>query len=408
MPSLATAPRLLSSRRNILLLLCLVAGVGAVALKQKRRIEDFGTKPEVHSGPWGELEEFDLRLEQPEEYVGFEKTTADGPFWSFGSITEPALRAKLAETGLSDSQITRLLTARVPGTGGVVIIKPTTDLILELSPELRSNLYLLLAYNPVNRFQSSPYVIPRGGVSKVFEGHDLVTVEMRRLVERLSYRRNGFLYFSDPETVLKIVPNLDDAVRLDFLKALTGQNVVQARILVRPDGDIDKPLHYWGLAAPWVLVKDLKPLFESVRRLPQGGGLSLLYVLPPLARDRLMTSTLPPSSAGGALPDCHWSALNFFAMNPDPKMANTDFASAYIAKNFYEIGKPGLEGDLVLLLNSRNQVLHSSVYIAHDIVFTKNGINFAQPWVTMRIPDMVAEFSALEPVRVAYFRRRDM
>ena len=300
------------------------------------------------------------------------------------------------------------MASRISGTGGIVIIKPGTDLILELSPELRSRLYLLLASNPANRFQTSPYVIPQGGISKVFEGHDLVTAKMRRLVERLSYRRNGFLYFSDPETVLKSAPNLDDAVRLDFLKALTGQNVVQVRIMIRPDGDIDKPLHYWGLASPGVLLKDLKPFFESVRRLPQGGGVSILYALPPLARDRLMTSALPSSDGNGALPDCHWSALNFFTTNPDPRMSDNDFASAYIARNYYEIGKPGILGDLVLLLNSRNQVLHSSVFIADDIVFTKNGINFAQPWVIMRIPDMVGEFSALEPVRVAYFRRRDM
>ena len=53
-------------------------------------------------------------------------------------------------------------------------------------------------------------------------------------------------------------------------------------------------------------------------------------------------------------------------------------------------------------------MVHSSVYLADDIVFTKNGINFAQPWVTMRIKDMVGNFSALEPVKIAYFRRKDM
>ena len=73
------------------------------------------------------------------------------------------------------------------------------------------------------------------------------------------------------------------------------------------------------------------------------------------------------------------------------------FAAEFITRNYYEIGKPSIEGDLVLLINAQNRVMHSSVYLADNIVFTKNGINFAQPWVTMRINDMVGYFSALEP-----------
>ncbi len=67
---------------------------------------------------------------------------------------------------------------------------------------------------------------------------------------------------------------------------------------------------------------------------------------------------------------------------------------------------PGVPGDLVLLLDNQNKVIHSAVYIADDIVFTKNGINFAQPWVMMHEKDMVGHFSGLNPVRVAYFRKR--
>lgn len=68
--------------------------------------------------------------------------------------------------------------------------------------------------------------------------------------------------------------------------------------------------------------------------------------------------------------------------------------------------KLGIGGDLFLLLNAQGGVIHSAVYIADDVVFTKNGINYAQPWILMHEKMMIGTFSALEPVKVAYFRRQ--
>jgi hypothetical protein len=66
----------------------------------------------------------------------------------------------------------------------------------------------------------------------------------------------------------------------------------------------------------------------------------------------------------------------------------------------------GVGADLVFLLNAQDGVIHSAVYITDDVVFTKNGINYAQPWILMHEKMMIGIFSALEPVKVAYFRRR--
>jgi len=156
---------------------------------------------------------------------------------------------------------------------------------------------------------------------------------------------------------------------------------------------------------PGVLIKDLRPLFESQKRLPDGGSISILYLLPPIAREKLFTTPLP-SIAGEKMPDCHWTALNYFNETPDPKMSDNDYASRYISDNYYQIAKPGVAGDLVLLLNPQDQVIHSSVYIADDVVFTKNGINYAQPWILMKIDDMHGSYSRLAPVKVAYMRRK--
>jgi hypothetical protein len=153
-------------------------------------------------------------------------------------------------------------------------------------------------------------------------------------------------------------------------------------------------------------MKDLRPLFESQERLPGGGSVSILYLLPPLAREKLFTSPLPPVPGQERLPDCHWTALNFFNSNPDPRMSDNDYAARQISENYYQVASPGIAGDLVLLLDDANRVIHSSVYIAGDVVFTKNGINYAQPWVLMHEKDLIGTFSAINPVKVAYFRRK--
>lgn len=363
-----------------------------------------GDRAKVHSGAWGDLQEWDIRLEQPLEYVGFEKTTDKGPFWSFGTPTPQAVHDLLVASGCSEEQANKLLCTRMSGTGMIFMLQPDAETILSLTPETRSKLYLALSRNQANRFQVAPYFIPNGDVDALFSGHHEFGYKGISLVKKLLYRRNGFTYFSDPEVVLKALES--EQQRLAFMKVLTGQNSVLARILIRPDSDLDKPLNYWALSMNGVLLKDLAPLMEAQKREPHGGSLSILYLLPTMARERLFTSPLPPQGDEQKMPDCHWTALNFFQKDPDPRMSDNGYASKFIQENYYEVAKPGIAGDLVLLVNPSGQVVHSAVYLADDLVFTKNGINYAQPWILMHIKDMQGNFSALEPVKVAFFRRK--
>lgn len=362
-----------------------------------------GTRPSVDPGAWGDLQTWDIRLEQPIEYSSFEKTTGEGAVWNFGVVSPDALGQILANAGIDAATATRLASSASVTSAGT-ILKPGEEVILGLSPEVRSKLYRVLGENPVNRFQNAPYHVARGDVKSLFDNDHPGDAKAIALMKKLLYTRNGYTYFSDPEIVLSHLATAQE--RSEYIQALTSQNAVMARLLIRPETDIDKPLNYWGLSMSGVFIKDLRPLLEAEQRLPDGGSISILYLLPPLARERLFTSPLPPELGGPKMPDCHWTALNFFSTTPDPRMSDNDFASRYIAENYYEIGKPGLPGDLVLLLNSENRVIHSSIYIADDVVFTKNGINYAQPWILMRMNDMIGGFSSLDPVKVVYFRKK--
>ena len=50
-------------------------------------------------------------------------------------------------------------------------------------------------------------------------------------------------------------------------------------------------------------------------------------------------------------------------------------------------------GDIIQFVKAdSNTVEHSAVFIAGDIVFTKNGIGVTNPWVLMRYSDMEARY----------------
>jgi len=363
-----------------------------------------GTLPEIRSGAWGDLNEWNMRLEQPDEYVSFEFLSANKPKWNFGPLTSPAVRSLLLSLGCSEDQANKLLTTQLADTQESMVLQPDEDTLLSLSPEVRSKLYLLLSQNPANLGQIRPAYIPDGNVDRLFANHLGFDSRLIGLVKKLCYNRNGFTYFSDIEVVCSHLPTSEK--RMEFVKILTGLDVVKARLMIRPDTDIEKPLSYWALSMPNVTLKDLRPLFEAAKSLPDGGDVSILFLLPPLARERLYTSPLPPDKTDTKIPDCFWTSLNFFQLQPDNRLSDPAFASRYLADNYYQIGKPDMAGDIVLFLTKENTYSHAAVYLADDVVFTKNGGNFGQPWVLMHLKDLFGIYSATETIRPVYFRRR--
>ena len=341
---------------------------------------------------WGELVTYDMQVEQPKEYLGFIRTESLAPVWHFGGLTlVKQVHDLLLQAGFTEAQATGVLSSeRTAVTPKGIDLRPDDDLVLSLAPTVRANLYTRLATHPENAYINAPCYIPDGDVETFFEGSG-VDLDALVLIKKLIYRHGAYHYFSDVELVMSRIPTEEG--RLMLLKALSRQDAVMVRLRIRPDTDIDKLVAYWG-STPGVRAKDLRPLLESQRRLPEGGSISLLYVLPPFARERLYTSPLP-LNAGGAPSDCHWTTLNFFRGAPDDRFSDAAYASAYVESNYYQIASPGLYGDLVLVVDRTGHVIHSAVYLAGDIVFTKNGCNVAQPWVLMRMKNLLGIYGTL-------------
>ncbi len=149
-----------------------------------------GTEPAIVSGPWGDLQTWDILLEQPMEYVGFEKASGNGPSWNFGLVSPESLPGILESCGVTREQAEKLTASRVNAAAGEVILKPDEQTLLSLDPDVRSKLYLVLARNPANRFLANPYLIPDGNVTALFNGDEACAPKALSLMKGLLYRRN--------------------------------------------------------------------------------------------------------------------------------------------------------------------------------------------------------------------------
>ena len=396
----------------IIFSLALIAGATFIGFKlatgnHPRLAEAFAVDPKdktrsIHVGPWGELITRDIGLERPAEFLTEEVATPQPETWTFNGLKPDAVKTLLTKDGLTSEQVAAIF---APGTFNAAdsgtVLKPSADFLLSLDPETRRKLYLALAGLGVNLYLDYPYIFPGGSIESIYANTRLHPDDVA-LLKRLVYANGDARQLSDYQALLCQIPTVERRVAL--ARALSRQSAVFAGLVIKPDTDIDKIAAYWG-NVPNVRFTNIRPLLESLKELPEGGNLSLFYLLPKFARDRLYTFPLPPQS-GEPTMDCHWSTFNFCNETPDNRFNDPNYAVQFIQKNYYQIAAPSLYGDILLLMNDRNEIKHSAVYLADDIVFTKNGNNYRQPWMLMRIPDLLATYPATPAMRPIYMRRK--
>lgn len=351
--------------------------------------------------PWGQLILRQIELEQPEEYVAYETATNQIEKWTFENMSPDEARAAMQSSGVPANEIARAFSpAMMAVSGGNTVIAPDDELILSLTSQTRAKLYNFLAQFNADEFMRFPFVFRSGSFDERFGGGKLDDATVK-LLKQLIYRRGNSDCFSDLAIVLRRIP--DDAARLRFVKVLSQQSAVIVRIHIWPDTDVDKLIGYWGRG---LQIKDVKPLLESLKRLPDGASVSILYFLPEFARQRLYTFP-QPSHPGNPTIDCHWSTMNFFNDPPDNRFSDPKYIASFLETNYYQIAKPTAYGDIILVMDSKNEAIHSAVYLADNIVFTKNGNNFAQPWMLMRLDDLLAEYTTDTAPRVVVYRNKN-
>lgn len=394
----------------IIFSLALISGSAFVGYKltinsQPRLEEAFATNPKdksqsIHVGPWGTLLTRDIDLERPVEYLTEEVSSPKPEVWTFNGLKPEAVKALFTQNGLSAAQVAA---AFAPGaateSAGGTVLQPTDAFLFSLDAGVRAKLYLALAGAGVNLYFDFPYIFPES-VMESIENDPRVNPDDLAVFKRLIYLNGNISQLSDYLFLLGKIPTLERRVAL--ARSMSRQSAVLAGLVIKPDTDIDKLASYWG-NVPNVRFTDMLPMMEALKALPEGGNLSLFYLMPKFARDRLYTFPLPPQP-GEPTMDCHWSTFNFASETPDNRFNDPTYAVQYIQKNYYQIAAPSQYGDILLLMNDRQEVKHSAVFLADDLVFTKNGNNYRQPWMLMRIPDLLATYPSTPPMRPIYMR----
>ena len=84
-----------------------------------------------------------------------------------------------------------------------------------------------------------------------------------------------------------------------------------------------------------------------------------------------------------------------------------DFVRRTLLESYTQVhGAPEL-GDVILFLQPTGIATHSCVYLADNIVFTKNGGALSVPWTLARLDNVVVFYSVPEPVEVRFYRARN-
>lgn len=304
----------------------------------------------------------------------------------------------MQQAGISESVIEKL--AGQPRTNmpdGFSVI-PSEDLLLTLDPTNRARLYAALAASPANTLQHEPYRFRSPDGSDWFDELQ-PQPELYGLLERLTYRRGELELFSDTDLALSRAPT--PVLRKEILQALCRSPTLLARLEILPKDDLEALATYWGRGGR---VDDVLPLLEAIQHHGQDWKLSLLTLLPPFARTRLYTFDTEP---GAGFRDCHWTSLNFAQREEDDRFMDPATVKRVLLQDYQRVPKADQLGDILLFRDKQQRVVHSCVYIADQIVFTKNGGEAAQAWVLMRLDDVLSYYTINGPLDVIPMRQRN-
>jgi hypothetical protein len=138
-------------------------------------------------------------------------------------------------------------------------------------------------------------------------------------------------------------------------------------------------------------------------------------VLPPLPSAEIYDFPSPADNPLQGPPvdrDCHWTSFNFFRDVPDPNFSKPEYVLKELENNYAPIPGDPRYGDIAIFSKPNGDIVHSAVYIADDICFSKNGSSVIQPWTLSTLSDLFQEYSILIPpnqsLTVSYFRNKRM
>jgi hypothetical protein len=353
-------------------------------------------------GPWGELEYVPMNIEIPEELLSVRADEKIDRRWFFGGASPEQLTQFLNAAGLNDGQRKELLDrSRWQIATNGIYVTPSRDSVFTLSPQSRQKIYSVLSIYPENIGHQEAFTFVAAEFDNFFKDTDVAPVTIA-LVKKLSYPHGKLLRFADLSWVLETLPSYQEKLRLE--KAVSRRSTLFVKMRITPQTDVNAIMNYWGRAGT---SKNLKPLIESLVKVPGGLRINVSFLMPDLAAARLYTYPFPSLNQPE---NCHWTSFNFFKDHPEINFADSRIVKQKLDEEYFPVFSDPRYGDLVFLVRQNGDIVHSCVFVADNVVYTKNGGHFTAPWMLATIPGLVETYSAWIPANeklvVAYYRNK--
>lgn len=357
----------------------------------------------ARSGPWGDMDYFTVYLEAS---IGLLKSM-DFPtydtIWSFVGYSEDQVDKVFESAKLPEAIKAELMDrTKWRRDDKSITVLPSRETLLDLPPEARGAIYQILGKWEENPFHHEPELVAGHDVRDWLRRANL-SDDIVATIEKTVYRRGKNLVFSDTPLVLRMVTSED--ARLKIRKALSRTPTLVVKLRLSPTTDIEKIADYWG---GYTKTKDVLPFLESMSNNPALTYIDIIHLLPTGVRRLLYTYPGQNHGRSGYYPDCHWTSLNFANFEPLARLGDPTMATAYTLENYTRIpGDAYRYGDVLFFMDGNSgNAIHSCVYIADDIVYTKNGRSPTQPWVLMKLDDVMAYYGMYYQPRIACYRRK--
>ena len=349
-------------------------------------------------GPWGDLEVRAIYMEAPDSLLAAVAKPNSVTRWVFEQTTEPAVRSLLQRCGVPAQTIERLLDpSRRIVSGNVLSLYPTPDDLVSIPAAARSLLYQELAKSAANEYQRDPVYILGGDLEDWLMDAGL-SEPQKELFRKLAWKRGEAVVFSDIQALLTLAKNSEE-VRSTF-RAVTRVRSLVVELQLPLKTDRRQFIEYWAAGqtdAPRLT------FINAITQRRSSQTVDITHFLPSLMRQRAYTFPEMELGLKGRFPDCHWTSLNFFNIVPKDFYLDTRLAASQLIENYNAVEAPYRYGDVLCFLDE-GEGLHTCVYIADDIVLTKNGDSILAPWALMQIKDVESIYRRSPSTRIQGYR----
>lgn len=357
------------------------------------------------AGPWGEMRYLPMTIAAPEQILPVQKIEALATRWWFAAVTPASWTQFLGTLPLPAEMREELLS---PGVAQFqpagLAVTPPPHLLFELPEEARCAIYKWLARFPENAGQL--VFVPAADADERFRQWQ-VPPEAVDLFRKLSCKYGQYQVLAGLPVLLAALPSYEAKAHL--LKSLTSQKTLMLRLHVTAACDLNALAAYWGRSC-WGT--DVQAMLESLAHTPKGLWVDVIELLPPLPTSLLYTFPLPSNPLNGPSQrrDCHWTTFNFFRAEPDPRNSEAAYIFQQLKQDYYPITSDPRFGDVVLFAKPDGSIIHSAVFVAGDVVFSKNGDTPIHPWMLATTSNLLEQYSFQvapeEKLSVLYYRNK--